>query len=107
MKFKIRAGFSCPVVNRDVTTTEDGKEFFTFSTTMYFAGKEIELDEEQASHHLHKLEPLDAAAKKFCLDAIPVKPEPVGAPQFDLAQITALVEAQVTARMAALTPAAK
>lgn len=105
MKFKIRAGFSCPVINRAVTTDESGKEAVDISTTMYFAGKEVDLDDDQAFNHLHKLEPLDAAAKKFCADAIPVKPEPVGAPQFDITQIAAMVEAQVTARMAALQPA--
>lgn len=104
MKFKIRAGFSCPVINRTVTTDESGKEAVDISTTMYFAGKEVDLDDDQALSHLHKLEPLDATAEKFCADAIPVKPEPVGSPQFDMAQIAAMVEAQVTARMASLKP---
>ena len=64
MKFTVRAGYAVvfPEMNG---RNRRGELVVTHDEKRCFAGETLELSEEQATEHLHKLEPADAAALRF------------------------------------------
>jgi Tfp pilus assembly PilM family ATPase len=61
MKFQVRDGFVVEVSEQ----VEIGPDKFQTQIQTFYGGKQVELNEEQATVHIHKLEPLDKAAVAF------------------------------------------
>jgi hypothetical protein len=99
MKFKIRKPFSIHIETVVQRTRADGKKFREPKVVSHFAddGDPIELTEEQALAHLHKLAPYDDAAKafidKFYADQAAARAHLTPAPQSLHAEIAAAVTA--------------
>lgn len=90
MKFKVRAGFVCPVTT--VTKGEDGQPDQIVVNT-FAAGASLDFDEIGALAHLHKLEPVDKEAIKFAESRFVPEPPPVSTGGIDpqvLAQAIAM-----------------
>ena len=71
MKFQVRDGFICKLINK--IDLGDGK-VETQEHTLY-GGQKAELTTDQADLHTHKLEPLDKAAEAYlAAKVLPVSP---------------------------------
>ena len=63
MKFKIRDSFVVHIESI-VERKEGGRTIKDGRVQSHWAGEEIDITEKEARKHLHKLEPLDAEARK-------------------------------------------
>jgi hypothetical protein len=77
-KYNIRQPFAIHLEVITDTVRPDGAKMRQRTQQSYFPGQELELTNEQALEHLHKLEPADAAANKF-LTAFHAKQEAAAA----------------------------
>lgn len=90
MKFKVRDGFVCKIVNQ--IDLGDGK-LQTQENTLY-GGQVANLEADQAELHAHKLEPLDKAAEAWL--SAKVLQQPAGAALGLTPEAMALVQAMAT-----------
>lgn len=61
MKFQIRDGFVCKLVNK--IDLGDGK--IELQENTLYGGQKVDMTAEQADAHAHKLEPVDKAAEAY------------------------------------------
>jgi len=95
MKFQVREGF---VIHdtRIVKVNDKPVE----QTNSYYEGDTVDFDDDTATKHLHKLEPLDKAATAFVnARHAPVSPPPVAG--VDPAQLASLIAVAVANALAA------
>jgi hypothetical protein len=104
MKFKVREG----LVVHLVTMVEVSEGKFEKQTNSYYAGQLVELDEEQANEHLHKLEAFkDRDAVEF-LNSKVLAEAPgasLGLSPESMALVKAMAMEMATAIVAAIRPA--
>lgn len=91
MKFQVREGFVCRLVNK--IDTGDGK--IEMQEHVLYGGQTADLTAEQADQHAHKLEPKDKAAEAYL--AGKVLPSAPGATLGITPESLALVQALATA----------
>jgi len=105
MKFKIREG----MVVHLRTKVEIADDKFDYQDTSHFAGQVVDLTEDQAREHAHKLEPapigkgsVDKEAEAFLASFLPPAATPVGISAEQQALISAVAAETAKAVAAAL-----
>lgn len=101
MKFQVRDGFVVEVSER----VEIAPDQFQTQTQTFFGGKFVELNEEQAAEHLHKLEPIDKAALAFSASKHTPDPKASVVAEDMNAQVQAEVQRQMQAFFAGMQAA--
>lgn len=96
MKFKVRTGF----VIHDQKVVEVGGQR-QVQESSYFEGQDVDFDEDTATMHMHKLEPMDRKAEAFLASKHPTPAAPVAGASIDYALLAqAIVAAQALAAAA-------
>lgn len=95
MKFTVRQGFV--VHDRKVVVVANNPQV---QETSYYEGQQVEFDAAEADEHLHKLEPIDKAAREYVESKHPVIVPPVAAGIDYAALATAVVAAMAAASAA-------
>ncbi len=93
MKFQVREGFVVEVSEQ----VEIAPDKFQTQTQTFYGGKYVELNEEQASLHLHKLEPIDKTAVAFATSKHTPDPKSTIVAEDVNAQVQAEVQRQMQA----------
>lgn len=102
MKFKVRADF---VVHhtRLVALQINGEEKMQPQTNSYYGGQDVEFETAaEALDHIHKLEPLDAEAKKLCAAQVAPVSAPVEGGGINQDALAAAIASGVAQAMAAI-----
>ena len=100
MKFLVREGFVCHLINR--IEIGDGK--FQDQEINYYGGQVCDLTAEQAADHAHKLEPKDAKATEYLesLHPVPSDPQALNISPESLALVKAMAAEMAKAMLAAM-----
>lgn len=96
MKFTVREGF---VIHDTRIVDQGGKK--VEQTNSYYENDDVDFDDTTALKHLHKLEPGDKAATKFCSDRFAPAAAPMVPGGIDPATMATLIAQAVAAAMAA------
>jgi hypothetical protein len=98
MKFQVRDGFVVEVSEQ----VEVAPDKFQTQTQTFYGGKYVDLTEEQATDHLHKLEPVDKTAVAFAASKHTPDPKASIVAEDVGAQVQAEVQRQMQAFFAGM-----